>query len=107
MNKLGQSGLPAGVAQDSLFSLVNAYKDQVKRNYIFAAPNKAYAYFALFQQIDGLLFFDLYDRNDVKAYGAVATSYDHSIRESAFETSLQPDFAVYEGASCTASGKSG
>lgn len=35
------------------------------------------AYFALFQQIDGLLFFDLYDKNDVKAYGAVATSYDH------------------------------
>lgn len=34
VNKLGQSGLPAGVAQDSLFSLVNAYKDQVKRNYI-------------------------------------------------------------------------
>jgi polyribonucleotide nucleotidyltransferase len=30
VNKLGQSGLPAGVAQDSLFSLVNAYKDQVE-----------------------------------------------------------------------------
>jgi len=40
------------------------------------------AYFALFQQIDGLLFFDLYDRKDVKAYGAVATSYDHAYPES-------------------------
>ncbi len=54
--------------------------------------------FALFQQIDGLLFFDLYDRNDVKAYGAVATSYDHFYHgKSPFKTSLQPDFAVYEG----------
>jgi len=36
----------------------------------------------LFQQIDGLLFFDLYDRKDVKAYGAVATSYNHTYPES-------------------------
>ena len=42
----------------------------------------AAAYFALFQQIDGLLFFDLYDKADSKAYGAVATSYDHFYPES-------------------------
>ena len=42
----------------------------------------AAAYFALFQQIDGLLFFDLYDKNDSKAYGAVATSFDHYYPES-------------------------
>jgi peroxiredoxin len=35
------------------------------------------AYFALFQQIDGLLFFDLYNKDDSKAFGAVATSFDH------------------------------
>ena len=40
------------------------------------------AYYALFQQIDGLLFFDLYDKKDVKVYGAVATSYDHHYPES-------------------------
>ena len=40
------------------------------------------AYFALFQQIDGLLFFDLYNPTDVKAYGAVATSYNHFYPES-------------------------
>ena len=53
-----------------------AYKE-VARKYIYSAPMSTAAYFALFQQIDGLLFFDLYDKNDVKAYGAVATSYDH------------------------------
>lgn len=52
------------------------------RKYIYSAPMSTAAYFALFQQIDGLLFFDLYDRNDVKAYGAVATSYNHTYPES-------------------------
>ena len=42
----------------------------------------AAAYFALFQQIDGLLLFDLYDKEDSKAYGAVATSLDHFYPES-------------------------
>ena len=59
-----------------ILETAEAYKD-VARKYIYAAPMSTAAYFALFQQIDGLLFFDLYDRNDVKAYGAVATSYDH------------------------------
>ena len=58
-----------------------AYKN-VARKYIFSAPMSAAAYFALFQQIDGLLFFDLYDKADSKAYGAVATSYDHFYPES-------------------------
>ena len=54
----------------------------VARKYIYSAPMSTAAYFALFQQIDGLLFFDLYDRKDVKAYGAVATSYNHTYPES-------------------------
>lgn len=59
-----------------LLETAEAYKD-VARKYIYSAPMSTAAYFALFQQIDGLLFFDLYDKSDVKAYGAVATSYDH------------------------------
>ena len=64
---------------------MNAYKDQVKRNYIFAAPNKAYAYFALFQQLNGYMIFDpLTSKEDVKCFAAVATSlnnlYPHADR---------------------------
>lgn len=59
-----------------MLEIAEAYKD-VARKYIYSAPMSTAAYFAIFQQIDGLLFFDLYDKNDVKAYGAVATSYDH------------------------------
>ena len=64
-----------------VLAAADAYKE-VARKYIYSAPMSTAAYFALFQQIDGLLFFGLYDRKDVKAYGAVATSYNHTYPES-------------------------
>ena len=64
-----------------VLAAADAYKE-FARKYIYSAPMSTAAYFALFQQIDGLLFFDLYDRKDVKAYGAVATSYNHTYPES-------------------------
>ena len=64
-----------------VLAAADAYKE-VARKYIYSAPMSTAAYFALFQQIDGLLFLDLYDRKDVKAYGAVATSYNHTYPES-------------------------
>ena len=67
--------------RSKVLAAADAYKE-IARKYIYSAPMSTAAYFALFQQIDGLLFFDLYDRNDVKAYGAVATSYDHYYPES-------------------------
>lgn len=67
--------------QKKILEAANAYKD-VALKYIYAAPMSTAAYFALFQQIDGLLFFDLYDQKDIKAYGAVATSLNHFYPES-------------------------
>jgi len=64
-----------------LIAAADAYKT-IARKYIYSAPMSAAAYFALFQQIDGLLIFDLYDRTDLKAYGAVATSFDHLYPQS-------------------------
>ena len=61
--------------------VADAYKQEALK-YIYAAPMSTAAYFALFQQIDGLLFFDLYDQTDSRAYGAVATSFDHFYPES-------------------------
>lgn len=61
--------------------IAQAYKE-VALQYIYSAPMSTAAYFALFQQIDGMLFFDMYDRNDSKAFGAVATSHDHYYPES-------------------------
>ncbi|CDA76345.1 uncharacterized protein BN697_02512 [Bacteroides sp. CAG:530] len=78
MNALAKSGLPIGIAQDSATNMVNAYKEEIKRNYIFVGPNKAYAYFALFQQLNGYPIFDpLTNRDDVKCFAAVATSLNN------------------------------
>jgi peroxiredoxin len=59
----------------------DAYKD-VAWKHIYSTPMSTTAYFALFQTIDGLLFFNLYDKNDSKAYGIVATSFDHYYPEN-------------------------
>lgn len=85
VNRMAQSGMPVGIAQDSLARMVDAYKDEVKRNYIFVAPNKPFAYFALFQVLNGYMIFDpLNNKEDVKCFAAVATSmnnlYPHADR---------------------------
>ena len=79
VDKLAQTRMPAGIAQDSLLSMVNSYKDKVKREYIFAAPNTPYAYFALFQSLNGYMIFDpLSNKDDVKCFAAVATSLNNT-----------------------------
>ena len=73
------------VFQDSLMAMMKQYKDDVKIRYIFAAPNTAAAYFALFQKVDNYLIFDpLNNHDDIKCFAAVATSlnnlYPHADR---------------------------
>ncbi len=73
------------VFQDSLTAMIKRYKDEVKIAYIFAAPNTASAYFALFQKVNNYLIFDpLNSRDDIKCFAAVATSlnnfYPHADR---------------------------
>ncbi|MGL4519968.1 MAG: thioredoxin-like domain-containing protein [Phocaeicola sp.] len=76
---LAKKQLPVGVAQDSLAQLVNAFKQRVSHDYIFAKPNTTYAYFALFQQLNGYMIFDpLGSKEDVKCFAAVATSLNNS-----------------------------
>lgn len=73
--------VPYQKEDDSIQSVVNTYKNKVKEQYIFKAPMKAYAYYALFQTLSvqgqPLLIFDPHsNRDDVKVYAAVATSWD-------------------------------
>ncbi len=71
--------MPAGIRQDSLISMINNYKNKVKREYIFKAPNTPYAYFALFQSLNGYMLFDpLASKDDVKCFAAVATSLNNA-----------------------------
>ncbi|MDR1610915.1 MAG: AhpC/TSA family protein [Candidatus Symbiothrix sp.] len=55
--------------------IIDAYKVKAT-NYITANPASASAYFALFQQINGLLIFDPYDKRDSRMYGAVANNWN-------------------------------
>lgn len=73
--------IPDSIYKNKVIAAVEAYKDVAKK-YIYSAPMSTAAYFALFQQFDGLLFFDLYDPKDSRAYGAVATNYDRFYPES-------------------------
>lgn len=75
--------------QDSIEGMVGRYKDDVKRNYVFRAPNTLYAYFALFQRVNGTLLFDpLRNADDVRCFAAVATSFDNLYPHSARTTNL-------------------
>ena len=74
-----QSNTELGIvkANDSIMTLINAYKEDVKREYIYKEPFKAYAYFALFQAIGNYLIFNpRTNKDDIKAFAAVATSWD-------------------------------
>ncbi len=62
---------------DSINRVVERYKDDIKRNYIFKEPMKAYAYFALFQALGNQLIFNpRANKDDIKVFAAVATSWD-------------------------------
>ena len=67
--------------QDSVIKVLTAYKENVKRNYIFKEPMKAYSYFALFQtftlgNMQSLVFNPRSNKDDIKVFAAVATSWD-------------------------------
>ena len=71
------TSLGVKVIGDSIQSLINVYKDDVMKNYIYKEPNKAYAYFALFQTLGQWLIFNpRTEKEDIRAFAAVATSWD-------------------------------
>ena len=80
VDKLTQNrDIPAGIAQQTLSALVNQFKDKVKKEYIFTAPNTTYAYFALFQTLNGYIIFDpITNKDNIKCFAAVATSLNNA-----------------------------
>ena len=61
--------------------MLNDYKQDIKRNYIFKAPMMASSYYALFQtlqvgRVNTLIFNPRNNKDDVKVFAAVATSWD-------------------------------
>ena len=62
-------------------SILQSYKD-VAQEVIFEDPKSPVAYFALFQQIDGNLIFNIYDKKDSRIFSAVDNVYDTFYPES-------------------------
>ena len=71
------TALSVDAANDSILKILAGYKQDVKTNYIYKEPMKAYSYFALFQTLGNWLIFNpRTDKEDIKAFAAVATSWD-------------------------------
>lgn len=73
--------VPYAKEADSIQTVLAAYKEYVKNNYIFKEPKRASAYFALFQTFTvagrPILIFDPRSKKeDVQVFAAVATSWD-------------------------------
>lgn len=86
IRRLAAHRLPIGDFRDSVNRMVSSYKQQILHDYIYSNPRSGYAYYALFQRINGNLLFNPEEpsREDTRAFGAVATSWDmyypHSLR---------------------------
>ena len=85
IRRLAASQMPIGDYREKVNRMVEEYKQQVCLDYIYSNPRSGYAYYALFQRVNGTLLFDPESsREDVRAFGAVATSWDmyypHSLR---------------------------
>ena len=83
LNALRANKLGHDTFEENLATLLKNYKEDVKVNYIFAAPNTAAAYFALFQKLNDYLIFDpLNNKDDVKCFAAVATSLNNTYQDA-------------------------
>lgn len=82
INIIAQSPtLGIAAVEDSVHKVLETYKNEIKLNYIFKEPMKAYAYYALFQTVilgntQALIFNPRSSKADVKVFAAVATSWD-------------------------------
>lgn len=88
----------AGAISDSAFyaeqaELIENYKE-VALKFIYKEPGSLPAYFALFQEVGGNLIFNIFEKDDSRAFGAVATSYDMLYPETERAKHLH-DIALY------------
>ena len=97
----GMNLIPENIYQENMLKIKTTYKDIVKKHIFSATPLPSVAYFALFQKIDGLWIFDLYDRDDSKVFAAVANSYKfyypESVRTKHLETLALQSLKIIRG----------
>ncbi|MDR0681561.1 MAG: AhpC/TSA family protein [Dysgonamonadaceae bacterium] len=67
--------------QDEAYRIINHYKTTAKE-YIISNFLATSSYFAVFQQINNIMIFDIYDKNDNKLFGAIANAWNITYPES-------------------------
>lgn len=72
---------------------VDAYKQQVLRDYIYKDPSSPVCYYLLFETVSGMTIFDPLDVQDNKAYGAVANLW-HMLYPNSPRTSFLEQRAI-------------
>ena len=80
------------IADTTYQSIVKKAADKYRQEglaQIYKDPLSMASYYALFQKVNGLLFFDPYNKEDLRAYAAVATSFDHYYPKSARSIQLK------------------
>lgn len=77
-----QRSLSESACLDSLNRIVSAYKDKVWRDVICADPASPASYYVLFETLRGMRIFDPADDQDIRAFGAVATSWSYNYPNS-------------------------
>ena len=70
-------GISMQETKDSIQALMEQYKNVVRQDYIFKAPQAASSYFALFQTLGQMLIFNPQESEmDARTFAAVATAWD-------------------------------
>ncbi len=72
----GSGMISADSLTSSIDDLANRFRTEMIRHYIYVEPKSAASYFALFQKKGNVMYFDQEDKNDMRAFAAVATAYD-------------------------------
>lgn len=80
VNMLIKNTSPAiGETRETIYKLINEFKQNICKEYIAAAPHTSSAYYALFLRLNGAPLFDpMHNRFDSRCFSAVATSLSHS-----------------------------
>lgn len=86
------------IFNDSLQNMVNTYKTNVLKQYIYQDPASPVSYYLLFETVQGLQIFSPLDAQDLRAYGAVANlwlnTYPNSKRTSYLEQRTKEGLAL-------------
>ena len=75
LKELEQKTISNEEYQQQALKVINDYKQEASK-YILSVPSSSVAYFALFQQVNNLLIFGPYNKEDNRMYSTVATSWD-------------------------------